>query len=582
MKFFAKILFLFVLMAYAATAGADDNSRVKGSVSGPSGNPVGDARIQVIKANDNGEIFDVARSDEHGFFKTEALPPGAYYLKVFHKDYRPVTTAGFAIDASQAVSIEIALRKFFDQVSQDDDPRNQGLRQVLRGASDRRFIFRDAPEENFPEKAPSDSFVRGGTMQIASGAPYDGEVYLIAPKAGQNGMSSNFAFTEPLNSRSRVIVSGQIDISDSSFWRIRNTYHYRPDKDHDYRISAGYGQLSGNRAGFDSTPSSAKFLPATSDIETFAFNVEGSARLLDIMAVKYGIDYSRLRYGADKSFFYPSFQILLNSVEGWNFQTSIASRRFSGDSSIILPDGEILNLAEPTLITVVDDKVSMSQVRHSEVSARRTLNRATSFEFAVYRDDINGSGLPLLITAVTPSSRRSCVIEMNDDYSSQKGLRFTAKHKVFEYLTGSVMYIYGESKEIDEETKLTTTAAIEKNPLEFMKQRYRHSVTGRLDAVIPFTQTGIIATARWNSGSPLTALDWFSDKMDIGARTADFEIRQLLPLPAALEVSGRWEFMIELRNALNQGSKTLSTTDGEVVLNRNPRSLRFGVNYSFR
>jgi hypothetical protein len=37
-----------------------------------------------------------------------------------------------------------------------------------------------------------------------------------------------------------------------------------------------------------------------------------------------------------------------------------------------------------------------------------------------------------------------------------------------------------------------------------------------------------------------------------------------------------------MRNVLNQGREHLPAEDGEIVLNRNPRSLRFGVNLSFR
>jgi hypothetical protein len=45
---------------------------------------------------------------------------------------------------------------------------------------------------------------------------------------------------------------------------------------------------------------------------------------------------------------------------------------------------------------------------------------------------------------------------------------------------------------------------------------------------------------------------------------------------------GRWEVMVDLRNILNQGKEIMPTSDGEIVLNRNPRSLRFGLSLSFR
>jgi hypothetical protein len=69
--------------------------------------------------------------------------------------------------------------------------------------------------------------------------------------------------------------------------------------------------------------------------------------------------------------------------------------------------------------------------------------------------------------------------------------------------------------------------------------------------------------------------------MDIGTKSANFEMRQTLPMPEFFGSVGRWEFMLDVRNALNQGKEIIPTTDGVLVLNRNPRSIRFGLNYSF-
>ena len=87
---------------------------------------------------------------------------------------------------------------------------------------------------------------------------------------------------------------------------------------------------------------------------------------------------------------------------------------------------------------------------------------------------------------------------------------------------------------------------------------------------------------RWYPGNPLTPVDWFSDRMDIGTKSTNFELRQAFPLPEFMATAGRWEVLVDLRNVLNQGREVLPTKDGEIVLNRNPRSLRFGLSLSFR
>jgi hypothetical protein len=588
-------MFLFGLLATAmgagtAAAASDDSGRIVGSVSDSFGTPLRDALVQVVQAVHDGENFTSLRSDAGGFFKTAVLAPGVYRLQVSRQGYRSVSTTRFVVDDTRSVSLEIALHKFSDAVLRNDDPRNQGVRQVLRGISERRLIFRSSPGEDVDAEsaeASADGFARGGAMRIASGSAKS-EGYILRPQASQSGVSTNFAFTEPLGAHSRVILSGQVDTGAGAFWRLRNTYNYRPDKDRDYNISVGYGRMSGNQLVSDSIQSPANSLPPADGLETFAFSTEGTTRLFDLLSIRYGIDYARLHYGEDKSYFYPSLQILLTPAEGWSFETSLTSRRLSDAGSIMLPGGEVLNLAESTLLTMVGDRVSMSQVRHSEAVVRRELKPGASLELAFYQDYINGPGIPILVTALTPSGQRSCVVEMDEDRSRQKGVRLTAKHDVAENLTGSIIYIYGESQEISPVSTasgaaaLATVAELEGNPEAFMRREYRHSVTGRIDAFVPSSGTNVIATVRWNSGNPLTALDWFSDKMDIGTNSANLEVRQILPLPAFLEVAGRWEVMFELRNALNQGRKRVATADGEIAFDRNPRSVRFGLNYTFR
>ena len=580
-----SLLRTFVLIGLTAAVGLtaeakDNNGRIAGNVSDFLGGPVQGALVRIVQLVDGVENYISTRSDEYGFFKAPALAAGVYSLYISHQDYQPVTTTQFIVDGSHSVSLEIALQKFADSFTRDEDPRNQGFRQVLRGVSDRRLIFRVMPIYGADENAP-DPFTQGGVMSITSGSP-QGESYFLGQHASQSGVSSNFAFTEPLNPTSRIVLSGQMDSGSGSFWRLRNTYSRRLDKDNNYSISVGFGRMSGNHMIPDSVSSSTNFLSMTDGLETFSFGTEGETRLFNILAIRYGIDYSKLHYDSDKSLFSPSLRILLTPADGWSFEAFVSSKPQSDNNSITLPSGETINLAEPTLITIAGNKVSMNQVRHSEAVLKKHLTSEASIEFAYYQDYISGPGIPLLVTTRTPSQeQQSCVIEANADHSSQRGLRLMAKHRIFEHLTGSIAYIYGESKEIAHDTRQATIASLVENPENFMRQGYRSSVAGRVDAFIPMTRTNVIAMLRWNSGYPLTTLDRFFDDMDIGTKSANLEIRQIVPMPTFMYGSGRWEVMFELRNALNQGSKKLTAADGEIIFDRNPRFVRFGLNYSF-
>ena len=183
-------------------------------------------------------------------------------------------------------------------------------------------------------------------------------------------------------------------------------------------------------------------------MRTLAFGVEGNTNFLDLLSVKYGFDYSHLHYGNSQSFFFPSFQLLLQPAEGWSIQTSFASRRMSDTNSVELPDGEILNLSEPTLITMVGNHVSMSQIRHSEISAKKEITQNTALELAVYQDRTQGPGLPVMVTTITPTEKKSQVVEMNENHSGQRGVRFTVRRKLADTLRASVDYVYGDALNI--------------------------------------------------------------------------------------------------------------------------------------
>jgi hypothetical protein len=187
-----------------------------------------------------------------------------------------------------------------------------------------------------------------------------------------------------------------------------------------------------------------------------------------------------------------------------------------------------------------------------------------------------------MVTTVTPLVRQSQVVEMNDDDSAQRGARVTLKQRITDTLRASVDYVYGDALSIAGIDGLVLSENLDGKLGSCLQQRNQHSITGRVDATIPYTKTNILATTRWYPGNPVTPVDWFSDRTDLGTKSTNFEIRQLIPVPDFLSTTGRWEVLMDLRNVLNQGKEVLATNDGELILNRNPRSLRFGLSLSFR
>lgn len=588
MRYFSRIMILFSIFLFLVplVANAKDNGYLAGNIKSVSGNPLRNAIVKIFREMQQREIVSIMRSDNRGSFKSAHLTPGTYFLEVSRQGYQPLTTTKFAIDPGQTTSLNIILQDILDLISKEDDPRNWDLKTVLRSTSDRRLIFRDVPGENASiSESGVSPFYRSGAMNIASSTSSGGEGCLLRPQTSHNGVSSNFAFAEPTSQHSRMILSGQVDFGNGAFWRVRDTFNYRPDNSHDYKVSVGYGRMNQGYLGADSI--SSEILSQDSDlresgVQTLAFGLEGNTKLLDLLAIKYGFDYSRLHYGYSKSFFYPSIQILLTPSKSWNIQTSFTSQRVSDIDTIVLPDGELLNLSEPTILTMIGNQVSMSQIRHSEIAAQRTIGPETAVEVAVFQDNTRGPGLPVMITTITPLESKSNVVQMNENSFKQRGARLGIKHRITERLSGSVAYVYGDTTSISSLEELLSSEFLNSNLADYMQQRYQHSITGQIDAIIPVTKTSFLATTRWYSGNSLTPVDWFSDRMDMGTKSVNFEIRQSVPLPYFIGTTGQWDVWADMRNVFNQGREVLPAIDGEVVVNRNPRSLRFGLSLNFR
>jgi hypothetical protein len=584
------VLFCIILLTLqTANAASKNTGQITGSIISLSGSPLRDAVIRIFREMREEESISVARTDARGIFKSLHLEPGIYHLQVSHQGYRPVTTARFAVDPGRNVSLDIVLQELFDRISNDQDPRNWSIKSVLGGTSDRRLIFRTDPH-NIGSDSENNAyfndftFNRHAAMSIASNTSLNSEGILTDSPSNQSGIISNFAFTEPVSPHGRMIFSGQSTFGSSSFWRMRDTFNYRRDKDHDYRVSLGFGQMNLNYPGSSSIPAQPTLQNPgfqQSGVAMLALGVEGRNKVLNFLTVNYALEYSRLGYVTDQSLIHPSIQFTLTPTDRWSIKTSISSRRVSDANTIMLSDGETLNLAEPAIINVIGNRINMSQVRHSEVAAQRTLMEGTTVELAAYQDRTMGTGIPLMLTTNTPSERQSNVIEMDEGYPVQRGMRLTVNHKLTDYLDSSVAYIYGGATSISVgEERLTSSQLIDNLP-KYMHRHYQHSVTGQLNATVPITKTIVLATMRWNSDTPLTPLDWFSDRMDIGTKSINFQIRQNIPLPEIMGPGGKWEVLVELRNMLNQGKEVLSTTNGEIALNRYPRSIRCGINLNF-
>jgi hypothetical protein len=543
------------------------------------------AVIALFKQDDHGAVISLTRSDQRGTYSLNDILPGAYSLRVSRNGYQVITSPRITIDAGKTTTINFVLQEFLNFISARNDPRNWDLKTVMRSTSDRRLIFRDLPGVLTGDEGGS-AFYRSGILNVSSSTPIGGVNYAAYPDQGDAGVFSNFAYSEPVSQHARMIFSGQLTSGYDMLWRVRNTFDYHPGPGREMKFSVGYGRLNHNRLSAGEMARPTDFFnqdPARRDsgVETIVAGIQASNEFFNTLAIEYGLDFSRINYGTTRNIWSPYFQLVMTPHQGWLFRTMMTSRRVSANNSIQLSDGEMINLLEPTSISKIDDRISISQVRHAELSVAKKVAEDSSVEVTLYRDRVDGPGTPFLMTYNTKGGKKSKAAQLNSDQDAQQGLRVEFARMLMDYVRGSVTYDYATAAAVARPEQPLSGDIMAKRLLDFVQRSYYHSVTSQLEAKIPQTHTHLQATVRWYPGNPISPIDLFADRLDAFTKGMSFSLRQAIPLPEFMGNAGRWEALIDLRNPFDQGRSLIPTTDGEFSLTRNPRTLRFGLNLNF-
>jgi len=583
---FGVILSL-MLLALPGVSWGKPGGRITGKVTSPEGEGLLGAIVTIFKEDYSGGIISFTRSDRHGAYVLANLTPGSYHLQVSREGYEPLTKSDVEVTSGKTVNLDVVLQQFLDLIA-DDDPRNWDLNTVLRTMSSRRLIFRhfEGSGDQFPDAGleESTSFIRSATVNVASSAGLSSENYSVFPSDGRTGILSNFAFAEPVGEHGRVIFSGQVNSGYDSFWRVRNTYNYRPEAGRDYKLSLAYGRLSTNAPSMGSLGRPTAFFSGDSSylrdsgVQTVGLGFEASANILDPIKAEYGFDLSRVSYGETKSVFSPFFQLTITPADTWTIKTAVASRRVSDNNSVLLPDGEMVSVMEPTYIAQLNGELYVSSYQHQEISVTKTLPDETAVEVAVYEDQMDGPGTPFLVRSLTKKEEQTHLAQLREDQTEQHGMRLAMNRGFLDFLRGSIAYVYGSGTAVSIPDELITSDFLARNLLNHIQKSYYHSFTSQLEAIFPRTRTHLTTIVRWYPGTTLSPIDIFSDRKDTASKGISFFIRQAIPLPEFIGTAGRWEALVDVRNLLDQGKDRIQTTDGELILTRNPRSVRFGLN----
>lgn len=561
-----------------------------GLVKNESGEPVPGLLVALLQKSSDQVLPILARSDKHGKLDLKNVQPGNYELLVRSSTYRgPRDT--IQILPAQTTVITLILQQLlpFDSTNEE----NIGIKALLRGTDEKRLIFRGLPGQSSQADLRSANPKSGKTVfEIYSTAGLDSD-YLVVPTDSAKGMVSNFAIIESLGSAANYTLAGQLNSGEDSLWRLKALFDYQASDAHSLNFSVGYSRLSFNQPSMSliNNPNllsqNSEFTRTVGNTQIVTLGVEDNFRLSEAFSLLWGLEVNKVRAGRDHTIINPTAGLSYSPSSRTHVRFLTTSKRHTQTGSIMLPNGELLNLQNSVYLSKVDHNLDIGTSHYYLGSLSHYVADKTEIELAAFTNHYSGPTTPFWATF--PGKRKNPeVLHLDDSQANNHGYRITVRQELFDRIKTSFSYVRGMAAGIDPQN---TVLLLNSSSLKELvsKDSYR-AFSAAIETYLSYSKTHINALIKViPDGSPISTLDSFSDTYNIGNQGINLFVRQVVPIPVGfLSLLGldflsnyKVEALLDVRNLTNQNLSSIPTSLGNILLIRNPRSMRGGIAVRF-
>ena len=567
---------------------APSQGHLNGLITDESGQPIVDILVALLQEQALQALPILTRTDDRGEIQFHNIEAGNYKMLVKSSKYRGPGEV-VRISAGRTSVITLVLQQFL-QLSASRE-RNLSVKTLLRLA-DRRLIFRGLPQVGGqdPFKRSKPPF-ENAVFQMYSNAGLDGD-YFVFPGDSNRGMTSNFAVVESLGVAGKYILSGQFNSGQDSLWRLKSFLEFPVSNFQSVQLSVGYARMSFDQPslGLLNNPALLSdahgFTRALGTTKILTVGLSDRISLGDTFSLLWGLEMNRVEMGQPQTFLNPNVEVSYTPTKQTTVRFVLASKRQSQGNSLALPNGDIVALNDAVYFSRIADNFMVGTSRYYLGSVNQKLDENTEIELASFNNQLSGHMSPFL--AVSPGKSEVEVMHLDNDQVDSRGYRVTLRRQLGQHLTASVSYIRGNATGIHHQT---AEVLPDQSMLHTLFGRHNYqTISTDIEAYIPFSQTRFKALVKFAPrGHPIPTLDTFSDDFDTGNRGVNLFIRQLLPVPAGfLNFVGldfltayKIEGLLDIRNLTNEDLAKIRTATGDLVLVRNPRTLRGGIAFLF-
>ena len=231
-------------------------------------------------------------------------------------------------------------------------------------------------------------------------------------------------------------------------------------------------------------------------------------------------------------------------------------------------------------MSVVGYAPALERDRHQEISVSRK-HGDTKVQAALFFDRVSnlaltGSGDVSSIASDVIPDVSSDTFTFNGGNLETRGFRLVAEHTFSRELTALLDYAFGGAVTAPDWNSAGSWADLR----EALRVEDAHSVTAKLNGLIPESGTRWAASYKLTSSNAVTPVDLFNASPGHADPYFSFVIRQ--PIPGGSFIPGHVEAVLNVRNLLAQGYRPFLSPDGRTLyLVQSARAVRGGLAFTF-
>ena len=564
-----RLKWLVVLLGAALPVCAATSGSISGMVKSADGTPQMGALVEVFAAGTLQPF--VAFTSQAGSFQVPSLTPGSYRLKVTAASFLPSLVENVVIRSGGRAVINVTLNTLAEairflpprQISEQDQ---DDWKWILRSAANRPILRFDNDEGLILSTSAAgenrDSHSVKGKVAFVAGAQADG--FGSAPDYG-----TSFDVRQALFSADTLSFDGRVGNGNGlPAGVIRTAYKHQFANGDTPTVAVTLRRTAPQGSA------------ATNALSSIAFTFSNTTNVGGLIDLSYGSEVQGVQFirhiSGVRPFATAGVHLGKNMVVEYRYATAEPTSAFDraldnggDDESVPMPRMSVVNYAP-----------ALERARHQEIAISRKRGD-TKFQAAVFFDRISnlaltGSGDVSSIASDVIPDVSSDTFTFNGGNLQTRGVRLVAEHTFSRELTALLDYAYGGAVSAPDWNSTGSWADLR----EALRVEDAHSVTAKLNGLIPESGTRWAASYKFSSSNAVTPVDLFNASPGHADPFFSVVIRQ--PIPGGSFIPGHIEAVLNVRNLLAQGYRPFLSPDGRTLyLVQAARAVRGGLAFTF-